>query len=118
MIRGCLVAMICNPLDGATDVIRQRDHRLDVQLSTRDLAVLGVTRDCAARFYFREHRGSGRVVSENIERVLARVETRRACFDWAAVLERIADLELVSTTLHIQIEPFIGRYRYVRGYCF
>ena len=49
------------------------------------------------------------VVTENVERVLAGMEPRRAGFHFAFVLVCLANLELEAATLQGLIEALVGR---------
>jgi hypothetical protein len=69
-----------------------------------------VTRDRAARLDFAEEIAvAGRVVAEDIERVLAGVEATLAGLHRTIVLEGLANLELVATAAHLCIEALVRR---------
>jgi len=97
------------PRNRAADVIRQRDHRLDVKLATRDLTITVMARDLPACFDLGEHRYARRVVAENIERVFARMQTRLAHFDFTRVFVGLTNLILIASALHGGVESLVCR---------
>jgi hypothetical protein len=99
-----------HPGNSAPDVIRKRNHGFDVQLSARDLAVIGVRGNNSAGLDLREQRHAWRVVAENIERVFAGVKSSLARLDFAIMLEGLANFELVTATLHVRVETLEGNY--------
>ena len=105
--------MLGHPLDCLAYVVRQRDDCFDAQPPARDLAVISVVRNLAARLNLSEDGIAWRVIPENIERIFAGVEAAFACRDSPVILECLANLELIPATLHVEIEALERRDRCV-----
>ena len=77
-----------------------------MQSSTRDLAIISVSRNFSAGFHFRIQTGRRLVIGKQIHRIFDGVKTGFAGLNWTIVIVGLPDFILVASALHIQIEAF------------